>query len=501
MVRPMRADVIVIGGGVVGCAIARALSRYELDVVLLERGREVGFGTSKANSGIIHAGAHAKETERKGPLEWAGNQLWGPLQEDLGFGMKRVGELVVAQEDYQLETLDELKAQGEHRGVPGLELWDAARIRAAEPNISEGIIAALWAPTAAVVNPYEATLLMAESAVHNGVRIETSRTVTALSREEDGWEVATAEGATYHARFLVNAAGLYSDRIAALAGVGDFTINPRKGEEYLLDKRLSGIVERIIFPCPTPTTKGILVIPTVDGTIMVGPTAEDVDDKEDVTTSEAGADKIFRSVQNLVPGISRKDVIAEFAGLRPISSTNDFIIGPTAAPGFLNAAGIQSPGLTAAPAIAELIVEALGEEGLLLVERDTYEPTLPHPVHFAERTLEEQIRLAAEDPRYAHIVCRCEHVTEAEIVDAIERGSPTIDGIKFRTRAGMGRCQGGFCSWRVMQLIAEQEGIDLTEVTKRGGDSWIVLHREDLDLVERSAVGQPAVRAHEEVAR
>jgi glycerol-3-phosphate dehydrogenase len=469
-------DVIIVGGGVVGSAFARELSRYQVDALLLEREAEVGFGTSKANSGIIHAGAHAPAGSVKGPLEWAGNQRWGPLHEELGFGFRRVGELIVALAPEQLETLRALKQQGEDRGVPGLELWDAAQVRAAEPNVSEEIVAALWAPTAGVVNPYEATLLLAECAARNGVAIHTERAVTGLQRTDGVWTVHTS-GGDYHTRFVVNTAGLYSDEIARMAGVGDFAIRPRKGEEYLLDKRLAGIVSRIIFPCPTPTTKGILVIPTVDGTIMVGPTAEAVDDKEDKATSTAGMEKVFAAAQRLVPGVSHKDAISAFAGLRPVSTTDDFIIGPTAAPGFMNAAGIQSPGLTAAPAIAALLVDLLAEEGLTLPERDDFEPRLPAPAHFATLPLAEQARLAAANPRFAHLVCRCELVTEAEVVDAIRRGSWTLDGVKFRTRAGMGRCQGGFCTWRVLELLARERGVPITELTKRGGDSWLVCPR------------------------
>ena len=470
-------DVVIIGGGVIGSACARALSRYRLDVVLLERSAEIGFGTSKANSGIIHAGTHADPGTVQGPLEWAGNQLWGGLHADLGFGFRRVGELIVAFTDAEIATLRRLERQGRDKGVTGLELWDGERVRRAEPNVSSAIVAALAAPTAAVVNPYEATLLLAESAARNGVAIHTQRPVTALAPDDDAvWRISTPAGA-YRARFVLNAAGVHADEIARAAGVGDFEIVPRKGEEYLLDKRLAGLVQRIIFPCPSPTTKGILVIPTVDGTIMVGPTAQDVDSKADTTTTIQGLEAVFSAAQRLVPGISRKDVIASFAGLRPVADTGDFVIGPTQAKGFINAAGIASPGLTAAPAIAELLVEILEAEGLGLHERDDFEPTLPPPVRVADLSLEERARLAATDPAFAHLVCRCELVTEGEVVAAIERGSWTLDGVKFRTRAGMGRCQGGFCTWRVLELLARELGIPIARVTKRGGDSWLVCSR------------------------
>jgi glycerol-3-phosphate dehydrogenase len=470
-------DVVIIGGGVIGAAMARALSRYQLATVLVERHREVGSGTSKSNSGIIHAGQHASPGSVKGPLEWSGNQAWVQLHRELGFGFKQVGELVVARRPEDLAVLDKLLAQGRAKGVPGLEIWNAERVQREEPNLARDVIAALHAPTAGVVNPYEAVLMIAEVARRNGVELATDSPVTAIDEVDGLLAVRTARG-TLPARFVINAAGLYSDAIAELAGVGTFTITPRKGEEYLLDKRLRGLVRRIIFPCPTPTTKGILVIPTVDGTIMVGPTAQVVDSKEDVATSAQGAAQIFASVRDLVPGISERDVIAEFAGLRAVSDTEDFILGPTARKGFLNAAGIQSPGLTAAPAIAEILVGVLEDEGLELRERSDWEPTLPWPAHFADLTTDQQVRLAAQDPRYARLVCRCEYVTEAEVSDAIERGAETLDGLKFRTRAGMGRCQGGFCTWRLTELLAHARGMPVTAVTKRGGDSWIVCERE-----------------------
>jgi glycerol-3-phosphate dehydrogenase len=475
-------DVAIIGGGAAGCAIARELSRTTAKTTLLERDIEVGFGTSKANSGIIHGGHHSDPNTLKGQLEWEGNQLWDDLSRDLGFGFARIGELTVAFDAAQLETLDRLEANGKTKGVPGLERWDRDRLRREEPNLSPEAIAAVFAPTTGVVNPYEACFLMLENACRNGVEFRGESPVTGLEHlesEGDRWLISTPRG-QLTARFVINAAGVYADAIADLAGVRTFTIRPRKGEEYLLDKRLNGYISRVIFPCPTPVSKGILVIPTYDGTLMVGPTAHFVEDKEDDTTSADGATQVFESVTRLVPGISARDCIAEFAGLRAVADTEDFIIGTTAKPGFINVAGIQSPGLTAAPAIARHVIDILHNAGLTTDRRDDFEPTIPHPIHFISLSTEEQIALADRDPSFARMVCRCELVTEGEIREALDRGARCLDGLKFRTRAGMGRCQGGFCSGRCMELIAEKYDIPLTAVTKRGDASWIACDRVDV---------------------
>jgi glycerol-3-phosphate dehydrogenase len=474
----MNYDVTIIGGGVIGCAIARELARYRLGVILLEKECEVGFGTSKSNSGIIHAGHHSATDTLKGRLEWAGNQKWDSLCAALGFGFERIGELTVAFTPEERATLERLLASGRAKGVPGLEIWEPARLRREEPNLSPDIIAALHAPTAGVVNPYEACFTLIESARANGVHVAVDYRVEALSRGEDGWTVK-GTGPDVASRFVVNAAGIFADRVAAMAGVGSFRIHPRKGEEYLLDKRLRGFVKRVIFPLPTATSKGILVIPTFDGTLMVGPTAHESEDRSDITTTLPGSDEVFESVRRVVPGISERDCIAEFAGLRAAAEGEDFIIGPTAARGFINVAGIQSPGLTAAPAIAEMVAEILADEGLDMVARDDFVPAVPPHVRFATLPLDEQVRLAGEDSRYGRIVCRCEHISERETVDAIHRGAHTLDGIKFRTRAGMGRCQGGFCSWRCMELLARERGVPITEITKRGGSSWVIRRRDD----------------------
>jgi len=486
----MRYDVAVIGGGVIGCAIARELSRYRLRAVVIERECEVGLGTSKANSGIIHAGHHGAEGTLKGELEWRGNQMWDALADDLHFGFKRVGDLTCAFDEDQRATLRQIMEQGRRRGVPGLELWGPERIRREEPHLSHDILEALYAPTAGVVNPYEACFMLAESAVRNGVDLALERTVRGIRRSEKGFDIEVVAGVAAHdadgvddatpeiikARFVVDAAGLHADAIADMVDAGGFGIRARKGEEYLLDKRLVGYVKRIVFPCPTPTSKGILIIPTYDGTLMVGPTATWAD-KDDLTTTAEGSAEVFAGARKLAPGISEKDCIAEFAGLRAVSDSEEFILGPSRVAGFVLAAGMQSPALTAAPAVATVVLDALRDDGLELVAKDDFEPKVPAPVRFAELSYAEQRSLVARDPAYARLVCRCEIVTEGEVRDAIERGARTLDGIKFRTRAGMGRCQGGFCTWGCMELLHERLGIPLTAVTKRGGDSWVAIPR------------------------
>lgn len=470
-------DVVIIGGGVIGCAIARELARFELDVALVEREVEVGFGTSKANSGIIHAGHHTEAGTLKGDLAVRGNKLWRELATELGFGFAVNGDLTIAFDDEQLGLLEDMEAIGLERGVAGLELWGPDRIRREEPNVTPEALGALFAPTAAVVNPYEACFALIDDAVDNGLDLRVGTAVSSIRLANDDFEIVTGD-TTMRSRFVVNAAGLFADEVARMVGIDQVTITARKGEEYLLDKRLAGIVRRTIFPCPAPASKGVLVIPTYDGTIMVGPTAETVDDKSDTSTTRAGARQVFSMAQRLVPGISERDCIAEFAGLRAVAPGDDFVIGTTDVPGFFNVAGIQSPGLTAAPAIGEMVVGLLTEAGLDADPKLSPAPPAPRPVRVAELSIADLELLALRDPRYGHVVCRCELVTEGEVAEAIGRGARTLDGLKFRTRAGMGRCQGGFCTSRCMQLISEATGVAVSDVTKRGPGSWIVRERD-----------------------
>ena len=475
-------DVAIVGGGVVGCAIAYELGRYSVRVVLLERATEVGFGTSKANSGIIHGGHQAAPGTLKGRLEWEGNQRWGDLCTELGFGFARVGALTVALDDSDLPALEKLEVHAAAKGVP-VERWGRRTVLAAEPHLSRDVVAAVYAPTTAVINPYEACFGLAEHAVAAGVEVRTDCPVTGLrpasDGDGDGWLVDTPTGEV-HARFVLNAAGLHAGAIARMAGLPGYRLRARKGEEYLLDKRLRGLVQHVIYPCPSAVSKGTLVTPTYDGTIMIGPTADEVDDPDDTTTTADGAARVLAAAQRLVPGISERDVIAEFAGVRAVLDDEDFRIGPTEAPGLFDVAGIQSPGLTAAPAIAVMVVQMLGAAGLALQPREGDVPVVERPVHFAALSLDAQRLLAAEDPAYAHLVCRCELVTEAEIHRAIAHGARTLDGLKFRTRAGMGRCQGGFCTSRCIEQLAREMDVPMTAITKRGDGSWLVLDRDHI---------------------
>jgi glycerol-3-phosphate dehydrogenase len=473
-------DVAIIGGGVTGCAIARELSQYRLRIVIVEKYEEVGFGTTKTNSGIIHAGHHSPPDTLKGKLVVRGNRLYDKLCKELNFGFRRIGELVVARRESEIPELERLKKQGEIKGVPGLEMWDRERLRIAEPNLSGTLVAALHAPSAGVINPYELANALSENAIENGVELKVNRAVEKIDAGADFLEVHTSPE-TIKARFVVNCAGVYADRIAEMAGLRDFTIHPRKGEEYMLDKRLKGLVQRLIFPIPKKNTKGILIIPTFDGTIMVGPTAQDTEEREDVSTTYEGSEEVFGFVSRICPSITERDTITEFAGLRAVSNTNDFIIGPTRVKGFINAAGIQSPGLTCAPAVALYVRDVLKSEGLILKKKENFIRRLSGPPRFASLSDERQKRLIDKNRLFAKVVCRCELVTEAEIHSAIDHGARTLDGIKFRSRAGMGRCQGGFCAPRCMGILSKRLDKPFEAITKRGGDSWVVRRMEDTE--------------------
>ncbi|MGE5508037.1 MAG: NAD(P)/FAD-dependent oxidoreductase, partial [Chitinophagales bacterium] len=487
-------DVVIIGGGVVGTAVARAFSRYAVEVVLLEREADLAWGTTRANSGIVHSGYHCKPGSLKARYCVEGNRMMPKVAEELGVPFKMNGSLTVAFTPEEAEVLRAWEEHGRQNGVPGLELVDGATARRWEPALADGVECALHAPTAGIISPYELALAQAENAQANGVDIRVLSPALNLARLPGGrLEVATPSG-TLSARLVVNAAGLSSAEFARQVGDEAIRLAPRRGEEYLLDRAYGGLVSKTIFPTATGYSKGILVIPTVEGNLMLGPTDVPGAAAGELFTTAEGYEEIMQAVRRLVPGVpGPAGVIASFAGLRASSVTGDFRLGPSqACPGVIHAAGIDSPGLTAAPAIAEEVVRLAGQAGLGLTAKAGYDPFRPAPRCFRDLDEAERAALAAADPAWRRIVCRCELVTEAEIVGAIRRGARTLDGIKLRTRAGMGRCQGGFCTPKVLGILARELGVPLTSLTKRGPGSELLV----ADLAQRggdAGVECPAV--------
>ncbi|MDP2912754.1 MAG: NAD(P)/FAD-dependent oxidoreductase [Candidatus Omnitrophota bacterium] len=473
-------DVVIIGGGVVGASVARELSRYKLNIALLEKEAELAFGVSKSNSGIIHSGTQNPLGSLKAKLCIQGNALMRRISGELGVDFKEVGSLIVAfTEEERLELL-KIKQESEALGVPGLKMVDRVWLKAREPNLSGEACAALYAPTTGIISPYRLVYDLCENAARNGVEFHLSSKVEKISalpvsgpKSGPRFEISTPQG-IFKARYIVNAAGLYADEISKMAGVGGFEIIPRKGEEFLFDKKREHLVNHVLYPLPTENSKGILIIKTSDGNPMIGPTAHDVTDKEDLSTSDEGLQEVLESARKMIPTISEGDIIAYFSGLRPVTG-HDFIIRhEDALPGFLNVAGIQSPGLTSAPAIALMVRDILKSNGLLLKKKIFFHKHQREENHLFAIPLDKTKRLVKKDASYGDIVCRCEMVSAKEVTDAIERGATTLDGIKFRTRAQAGRCHGGFCTTRVMKILAEKTGRRLTEITKRGKGSEIV---------------------------
>lgn len=482
----MKADIVVIGAGIVGTSIARELSRYEVRTLVVEKEVDVACsGGTKANTSLIHPGEHNTPGSLMAKLCTRGNFLWPGLASELDVPFKKIGCLVVALAEEEVPILYELKDRGEENRVPGLMvIEDRERLFEMEPNLNRKAVAALLAPGLGATSPYEMVIALMENAASNGVDFLFEAKVVGIEIENSRVkEVRTTKG-NIRSEYVINAAGLYSDEISSMVGIDHFTIQPRKGEYFIFDKELGGLVNHALFPIPTPLSKGIKVIPTVEGNLLVGPTADNIKYKNDASTTAEGLRKVMDGGIKLVPSLAMHldKIIANYAGIRGVPSTDDFVIEAYDEPkGFINAAGIDSPGLTAAPAIAEMILELLREEGLELREKSVWHPSR-RSIDRSVRELSgaEVKRLIASDLRYGHVVCRCEHVSEGEIVEAIRRGAKTLDGVKYRTRAGMGRCQGGFCTPRVIKILARELGIRPEDVTKRGDDSKLLFEIKSL---------------------
>ncbi len=458
-------DVAIIGCGVIGAATAYTLARYQLKVLVLEAENDVADGTTKANSAIIHAGYDPEPGTRMARLDVLGNRLAGEICERLDVPFKRNGSLVLAFSEEEIPHLKKLYSNGVANGVPGIRLLDAAQVRELEPNLSDRVVAALYAPSAGVISPWEYALAMAQVAVRNGVRLERSSRVTAIRKlEGEGYELHTGTG-DYQARRVINAAGLHSEEIHNMVAPPSFHIQPTRGQYYLLDKSEGSRVNCVIFQCPTKLGKGILVSPTVHGNLIVGPDAELVDG-DDTSTTAAALEQVAELGRKSVPSVDLRASIRNFAGVRANSDRGDFVI-EEAAPGFIDLAGIKSPGLSSAPAIALEAVELLKGTGLELREDPDFVDGRRRP-RFKELSEAEKRALIAKDPAYGRVICRCETVTEGEILEAVRAPIPpvSVDGVKRRCSAGMGRCQGGFCGPRVLEILSRELHRDPTEILK-----------------------------------
>lgn len=471
-------DIIIIGAGVTGCATARELSRYCLDICVIEKEEDVCCGTSKANSALVHAGFDAETGSLMARLNVRGSEMMEDLSRELDFPYKRNGALVVCQREEDMPRLQALYEKGLANQVKGLQIIYRDDLRRIEPNISDQAYAALYAPTAGIVCPFELNLALAENAYANGTVFLFDTKAENLQKENDIWIVHTDRG-ELRTKYVVNAAGVYADVFHNMVSKTKIHITARRGEYCLLDKTAGGHVTHTIFALPTEMGKGILVTPTVHGNLLLGPTASDIDDKEGTNTTRGGLDEVLSHCALNVKDIPRGKFITSFAGLRAHEDSHEFIIGEVSdAAGFIDCAGIESPGLSSCPAIGEMAAGIIQEKmhaslksNFISVRKGFLRP--------GSMTKEERVLLLRENPAYGNIICRCETISEGEIIDAIRRplGAKSLDGVKRRVRAGMGRCQGGFCSPKVMEILARELGCSLSDITKSGKNSTVITGR------------------------
>ena len=472
-------DIIIIGAGVTGSSVARELSRYNANICVLEKGEDVCTGTSKANSAIVHAGFDAAEGSMMAKMNVRGNEMMTQLAEDLDIPFKRNGAMVVCIHKEALDGLKTLYDRGIANGVKELRILNREEALEMEPNLSENVQGALYAPTSGIICPFILNIAMAENADENGVEFRFNTQVEDIKADADGiWHLRTNNG-EYTAKYVINAAGVHADIIHNMVSENKIHITPRRGDYCLLDKEVGGHVKHTIFPQPTNLGKGVLVSPTVHGNLIVGPTAVDIEDKEGNNTTAAGINDLIAKAGAHVRDLPLRKVITSFAGLRAHEAHHEFIIKEVEdAPHFIDCAGIESPGLTSAPAIGEYVGQMMKEK-MELTEKENWISKRKGILNPQELSFEDRAELIKEKPAYGNIICRCESISEGEILDAIHRplGARSLDGVKRRTRAGMGRCQAGFCSPRVMEILNRELGIPMEEITKSGGRSNIVLER------------------------
>ena len=468
----MKYDVVVIGGGVIGCAVARELSRYQVKACVVEREEDVCSGTSKANSAIVHGGFDAEPGSLKAKFNILGSQMMEELSKELDFDYKRNGSLVFCFAEEDKPALEALYEKGVKNGVKGMSIISGDEVRKREPNIEDTVVAALDVPSGGIVCPFGLTIALAENACDNGVEFQFLTEVETIEKEAEGYVLKTSKG-EIHTACVVNAAGVYSDQIHNFVSEKKLHITARKGDYCLLDKEAGSLVSHTIFQLPTKMGKGVLVSPTVHGNLLTGPTATDIENKEQTATVAEELDSLMSRASLSVKGIPFRQVITSFAGLRAHEDGDDFVIGEISdAPGFFDAAGIESPGLSSAPAIGQWLAEKVAEK-LNAKKKEDWNGTRKGIVRPELLSKEERAELIRKNPAYGTIICRCESVSEGEIVDAITRtlGAKSLDGIKRRVRQGMGRCQAGFCTPRTMEILSRELGIRMEEVCKNAPGS------------------------------
>ena len=467
-------DVVIIGAGVSGCAIARELSRQKGSILVVEREEDVCCGTTKANSAIVHAGYDAANGSLMAKLNVQGSEMMPALTKELDVHYKQIGSLVICLSEEDRPGLVKLYENGVANGVKDLRIVERDELVQMEPNISDDAVAALYAPTGAIVCPFGLTYALAENAAKNGAQFQFDTEVTGIEAIDGGWKLTTSKG-EIETKVVVNAAGVYADKLHNMVSDDTMTIVPRRGDYFLLDRTAGDHVKHVVFQLPGKYGKGVLVTPTVHGNVLVGPTAIDIEDKDGTSTTQAGLDEVRAKSGMAVKDLPLRQTITSFAGLRAHELRHEFFIGEVK-PGFVDCAGIESPGLSSAPAIGVMVADIV--TGILHLEPNPeFDPNRKGILDPKTLSYEEQVALIQKDPAYGTVICRCETITEGEIIDAIRRvpGAKSLDGVKRRTRAGMGRCQGGFCSPRVMEILAREMGVDQSQVTKSGGASQLIV--------------------------
>lgn len=469
-------DIIIVGAGITGTSLARALSRFNVSVLVLEKGSDIAEGATKANSGIVHAGYDAVPGSRKAFYNVRGSMMYEALCNSLCVPYKKCGSLVIGFDDADLATLEKLLKQGTENGVPGIRLLTGEQALQLEPSLNHRVKYALDIPTGAIVSPYELAFALADDAALNGVQFVFGKTVCDAAFQSDGWKIHTESGEKYSCKVFVNCAGAFGANLHNIVSDIPLQMTHRRGQYYLLDRTPTPPFSRTVFQCPSHMGKGVLVSPTVHGNILIGPNAEDIQDPLDTSTTAEGLSSVLRTAAKTWPDITVRTNITNFSGIRAHLNVDDFVIGPVSGTeAAFEAIGIESPGLSSAPAIAEDLAGQISS--YLNLQKKATVVSLPRrekPFH--EMNDEERDAAIRANPEYGNIICRCETVTEAEIRASVRRpvGARTIDGVKRRTRAGMGRCQGGFCCPRVAQILCEETGVPLDHITKCGGDSFLL---------------------------